>query len=547
MDAEGIIKLCDKLKAEHAKWTGVWADCARYCLPNASPFANYSARTRGSKKRQPIDITGVIANSRLASYLYSNTVYSDTQWFSIVPDYEGSIQEDLKDEILERELQRASKKVLKVIASSNFDSIYLRMLRNYCGFGTGVFYSEFNDEGELVCRQWQISDVYVAENSKGSIDTVLRTFGYTARQAVQEFGLENVSEEIRKAFVDKDSQNKRFDFIHAVFPRTKRDKRKKIPSEMPIASVYVETESKKIVYEGGYRKMPYQTPRFFDTGEIYGRSSAMEAIPALRSLNACIWAYLKNIEGQSKPIVFAPSDVYDRISTEFGSVNPWDSQQGDIKIWTSTGDTRSPLEFAEQKREEVSKIFYNDVFQYLEDRKNMTATEAQLRYDEMIQAVSPVLSNLQSEFFSPFIERVVLELFERGEIEFSKRYLSKDGKMPKFKIVYITRLDTKLKSVLSANIINFIRTVSEICIALANAPQVSAYVDFDKIIHTIASNNNVSDEILADEKAVKEALEQMNQQAQMQQLSGLLDKINVQKTPEKNSIAEAMLNGNIPQ
>ena len=547
MDADAIIKRYNALKEEHDKWTGVWSDCARYCAPNFFPLSSYNTKTRGAKKHQPIDVTGCQCNTTLASYLYSNTVYSNEQWFDIKAEGKTVEGEEVDDVELNKCLETAARKAQSKISTSNFDAIYQRFLRGYCGFGTGGFYSEFNEKKDLVCRQFDITDVFVGENSKGGVDTVYRGFEYTARQAVQEFGLENVSKEIRDAYGNPNEQEKRFSFIHAVFPREKRDESKATPDNMPIASVYVDVAQKKIVLEGGYRSMPYQTPRFYNTGEIYGRCPAMDAIPALRSLNIAIWAFLKNVEGQTNPIVFAPENIFDRLNLEFGAINPWNSNDGDIKIWTPVGDPKTPLEFALQKREEISKIFYNDVFRYLEDRKNMTATEAQLRYDEMIQAVSPVLANLQSEFFSPFIRRVVEEMFENDEIKIPEQYRVKDGtqkgKMPNFKIVYVSRLDTKLKGVLNANIINFMRMAGEACAVLANAPMLGAYVDFGKIVKIMANNSNVSADILNSEEDTEAALAQMNEQQQQQMLAGMLEKINLQKTPEKGSAQDQMING----
>nr|DAR29695.1 MAG TPA: head to tail connecting protein [Caudoviricetes sp.] len=542
--AQKLIKRFGVLKSEHSKWTGIWNDCARYCFPNAAPVSTFTDKTRGNPKRQPIDTTGVACLTKLAAWLYSSTIFQGEQWFDLKAHKKTHGDIEVEDTQLDRFLQKAARKGLEAIANSNCVQVYQQFLRGYCAFGTGAFYSEFNDDDELVCRQWNISDcVYIAENSKGMVDTVFRGFEYTARQAVQEFGYNNVSEDIRKAYDNPEEKEKRFVFIHAVFPRQERDKRKSNPKNKQWASIYIDEKAQKIVEEGGYDTFPYQVPRFYNTDEIYGRSPAMSAIPALRSINIAIWAYLKNVEGQSKPIVFAPSDKYDRMSLELGSINPWDSQDGDVKLWSPTGDLRSPLDFAAQKKEEVQGIFYNDVFQYLEDRKNMTATEAQLRYDEMIQGIAPVLANLHSEFFAPFIRRVILGLVERGKIVVPKLYRGKDGKMPDFEVVYNTRLDTKLKGVLNANVVNFIRMVGELAVAMANAPLAAAYIDTDKVVKAYARNNNVSNDALKSDDEIAEALQAMGQQQQQQQLLGMLDKVNLQKTPEEGSMQDTIVNG----
>lgn len=541
--AETICRRFGALRGEHAKWSAVWQDCARFTLPNSAPLGIFAPKTRGAQKRQPIDTTGVACLTKLASWLFSCTIYQGEQWFDLKAVRKRVNGVEVVDSALDRVMQEASRTTLEVISNSNCIPVYQRFLRGYCCFGTGAFYSEFGGNGELICRQWNVPEgICIAENSKGAVDTVFRAFEYTARQAVQEFGAENVSEDVRKAAASETEQEARFTFIHAVYPRVRRDRKKTNPENKPFASVYVEEKAKKVVMEGGYDTMPYQTPRFYDTGEIYGRSPAMSAIPALKSINIAIWSYLKNVEGSAKPIVFAPSDIADKMSLEFGSINPWDSGAGEIKIWSPVGDMKSPLEFAAQKKSEVEGIFYNDVFQYLEDRKNMTATEAQLRYDEMIQGISPVLANLHAEFFSPFITRVARELFARGRISIPRQYLDKENGMPKFEVVYNTRLDTKLKGVLNANIINFVRMVGELIVAVGQAPLAGAYLDMDKIIKLYARNNNVSNDALKADDEIAEALEVLGEQQQQQQAQGMFNKIDLQKTPEKGSMQDTMVN-----
>lgn len=546
--AEQIIKRFNALKSEHSKWTGIWSDVARYCMPTFSPLSDFSAKTRGASKKQPFDPIGIACLVKLASWLYSSTVYQGEQWFDFKAqkkDVNDAGYIDLEEESF---LQDAARKTLECISQSNFGSTYQRMLRLYCGFGTGAFYSEFNEDAELVCRQFNVAEgVYIDVSSKGEPDTIFRGFEYTARQAIQEFGEENVSDEIRKASLDVKSQDARFQFIHAVFPRPKNkiERGKKTADNKPIASIYVEIGAKKVVLEGGYDEMPYHTPRFYDTDEIYGRCPTMDAIATIKAVNIATFAYLRNVEGATKPIVFAPTSVYDKFSLEYGAVNPWNSIEGDIKIWTPTGDVKGVIDFILQKREEIGKMFYNDVFQYLEDRKNMTATEAQLRYDEMIQGVSPVLANLQNEFFSPFISRVAKELCRLGKINVPAEFRGEDGenKLPKFEIVYNTRLDTKLKGVLNANIINFVRIIGELGVALGMPQLPSAYIDVDKVVKGYAKNSNVVNDALKSDDEIEASLQAMGEQQQQQMLMDMIDKINLQKTPEQGSVQEAMTRG----
>ena len=272
MDAKSLIARFGALKNKQTKWFRVWSDCARYCLPNDSPLRLITGKTTaGQSKQQPLDVSGIGAATKLASWLYSSTVYQGEEWFSLkARRIDGEDEHDFE---IEEWLQRASAAVLDTINPSNFIQVYQKMLRGYVVFGTTVLYSEFNDKKELVCKSWDISDgIYIGEDKNGEIDTVFREFEYSARQAAQAFGLENLHAEIQRVANDPAQQDRKFKFIHCVFPRTDADKTKKLPKYKQFASVYVDIANEKIVEEGGTDTFPYCVPRFYNTGEVYGRS-----------------------------------------------------------------------------------------------------------------------------------------------------------------------------------------------------------------------------------------------------------------------------------
>ena len=537
--AQNIIRRFFSLYTSAQKWRGIWEDCARYCEPNDAPIKELGTNTDGARKKQPLDTTGIEAASKLAAWLYSSTIFQGEQWFSLRAKKKGF----RIDTPLQKFLEEAARTALNTISTSNCIKIYQQFLRSYVNYGTGIFYSEFDDAGNLICRHFKITnDVAVAENSKGEIDTVFRRFQYSARQAVQEFGKENLSADIINAANDEKNQDKLFTFIHAVYPRIKRNKDKKTADNKPFASVYVEVDKASVVVEGGYDTFPYCVPRFYNTGEVYGRSPAMSALPSLRAINIAVYFYLKNIEFNSKPMVFTAPEDLDKINIAPGAKNPKNPLGTGVDIWSPSGDINSPLQFVERKTAEVQSMFYNDVFQYLEDRKNMTATEAQLRYDEMVQGVAPVLANLHQEFFTPFIRRVVYALIEKEIISVPNILKDKDGSFKDFDVVYTTRLDTKLKGVLNANILNTYRILGEIDAIRANSPLAQTFLSDEETVKLVCANNDTSADLLNDEETIKQIKQAQSEQAQSAALQGMIDKINLQKTPEKGSAQDIMIN-----
>lgn len=543
---EDILKRLNRLKANNASWKGVWADCARYCFPNAQPVGSLRKMPEGAEKAQPNDTMGVEAARSLASWLYSSTVYQGEQWFSLKAIPKGG-RVPAMTSATKKFLEQLSAETLSLLANSNFAQVYQEMLQAYCVFGTGVFYCEYSEEeGRIKARQYSITEgVYVDENADGEIDTVFREFDMTTRQAAQAFGLKNLPAKLQSEYANESDRDKKHAFVHAVFPRAEYDKSKKLPSEKPWASLYVLKEEKFVVEDGGHDSFPYCVPRFDKLcNEVYGRSPAMSALPVLRTISRATESFVRACEFAAHPMCFVPPELIDKVDMNPGTVNPCDmTKGGGVVIWSGGTNIQIVNDFIIERQKRVEKLFYCDVFEYLEDRKNMSATEARLRYDEMIQAVAPVLSRLHTEFFTRLIKRVALLAIENGIVDASA--FAEAGGLPEFDIEYTTRLDTKIKSILTANIVNFVRMSSEVLGIVAQVPNADVYLATERIIEKFAEANNVmTDALRSDDEiaAKKEAIAK----AQQQQVEMSMTKpVDLQKTPERGSQMDILQRGGL--
>ena len=96
---------------------------------------------------------------------------------------------------------------------------------------------EEDDEDLIKFSTRHINEVFIAENDKGRIDTIFRRFKISARAAVQKFG-DNVSTDIQGIF--KKDPYQEVEILHAVYPRSDFDPKKKDKENMPFESVYLE-------------------------------------------------------------------------------------------------------------------------------------------------------------------------------------------------------------------------------------------------------------------------------------------------------------------
>ena len=139
------------------------------------------------------------------------------QWHQLIP--ESPLTES---QAVKAWLEEISKLLFRVRYSprSNFAS---QMHESYMGLGsigtTCMFVDDDPGRG-ITYRSLHMGGIFLAENSKGRIDTVHREFQLTHRQAVQEFGIDNVPESVRRNVETKPDE--KADYLHAVFPAADR-------------------------------------------------------------------------------------------------------------------------------------------------------------------------------------------------------------------------------------------------------------------------------------------------------------------------------------
>jgi hypothetical protein len=166
-------------------------------------------------------------------------------------------------------------------------------------------------------------------------------------------------------------------------------------------------EHAKILSEGGFDEFPYAVPRWTKiSGEMYGRSPAMKALPDIKMINQMMKVTLRAAQKIVDPILLLPDD---------GVVLPFKSSPGAINYYRAGSqdqikplETGSRIDFGYQVMEDVRtrirSAFFIDQLQ-LREGPQMTATEVMQRTEEQLRLLAPVLGRLHHELLSPLIDR----------------------------------------------------------------------------------------------------------------------------------------------
>ena len=399
-----IKKRLNSMQGVRGTWEDHWQEILDYVMPRKADIV--TKRTRGEKRAEVLfDSTAITASNLLAASLQGTLTSPSLQWFHI------NIRNKQFNENREVQLwlEDSANKMYDVFNQSNFNTEVHELYLDLVTIGTGALFVEEDKkgflEGGIHFSTLHIAEFYIQENTKGYVDTLYRKYKLTARQAVQEFGIDNVGQKITEAV--KDKPDKMFNFIHAVEPLEDYERSMgKAETKLPFHSCHVCEEDKMVVRAGGYKEFPYLVPRWSKaTGEIFGRSPSYNALPDIKTLNKAVEIGLRAWSKAIDPPLLVQDDgVIGRVRLTPGGITV-------VRNDAAVQPFQSGANFAltdmkeNQLRQAIRQAYYSDQLQ-LQEGPQMTATEVQVRNELMQRLLGPTLGRFQSEFLNPLIERV---------------------------------------------------------------------------------------------------------------------------------------------
>jgi len=409
--ADETIKLFERLSGNRGTWESHWQEISDRIYPNATEGFVSHTKEKGNKRTQLVyDSTASIALNRFAAILDSLLTSRNQKWHRVVPMQKELMKdrqarmwfEDVTD-ILFR--QRYAPK-------ANFSSQNQLNYKSLGAFGTGALYIDalIDRQGNgLRYKNCHLGQMYFQENHQGIIDVALRHFEMTARQAVDKWGIDNLPSPIKNAFAIDDT--KEFFFIHLVQPNENFEEGRLDFRGMEYESTYVAIEGREVVEVGGYNTFPYTPSRYEQAmGEVYGRSPAMEVLPAIKTLNEEKKTLLKQGHRAVDPVMLVHDDgVLDSFSLKPGALNAGGvSKDGRPLVHTlPTGNIAIGKDLMDDERQVINDNFLVTIFQILVDTPQMTATEVMERTREKGILLAPTIGRQESERLGPQIEREI--------------------------------------------------------------------------------------------------------------------------------------------
>ena len=505
----------EMLKAKRSTWEPLWKRIRDYVAPDCGRFDSDKRDHGYNRYSKIIDATAVDALDTLAAGMQSGISSPARQWFKLTTN-DPRLDESYETKQFLEETQRAMQ---MLFARSD---VYRALHSTYFemgAFGVGATLMTHGDKpGTIDCIPLTIGEYWLAEDYRGRVDTLYRTFKMTAIQMVHQWGEDAVSDAVKQAYKEGRYYDE-FDVIHAIEPREHYDPNKSDSLNMPWASVYFEpgNAQKRILSESGFKTFPAMCPRWRTTqGDVYGRGPGAKAVSTSRALQQKQYRYAEAVDFKTKPPLLLPLSMKNRNSAVLPGTKLYYSDAAGAQGIKSAYEVNTPLQELtlgiEANQNSLRRYFYADMFQVLTDnmRANRTAFEIEQIVQEKMMVMGPVLESLHTEMLDPLINMAFNVLLDDGLLpEPPQELQGRDLNVEYVSVMAQAQRNSGMQAV--AKFMNYAQNLG------ALQPQSMDLIDGDVVLREIADIEGVPADFLRSDEQAKQ-LRDERAQLQSQQL-----------------------------
>lgn len=529
--AKSLIARYDRLYGAQSNFRMLWEDASKYVAPSYGGIITQQS----PGEQQTIDIydsTAVDSAMVMAAGLMSSLVPSGELWFRYTPK-PGAPEE------LAAWLDDCTHRAAQALHASNF---YLGIHEDFLDlarFSTSAMFVEEKSEREkdqgrvLSFSNVPVGTFVIDESADGIVDTVIRKFKYSARQAAQKWGVENLPKRIQDLMASgrEADQDTQFEFLHAIYPRREGEFSEGIASaeRRPVASVYIEIAGCHVVEEGGYYEMPIAVSRLIrGNNEVYGRGPSDQVMPEIKLVNKMEKTLLLAMERMVSPPWLMPEDSAYRPDNRPGGITFWDTSNPNNKPEQLIMQNRVDIgeDKIERKRDVIRRAFFVDMFQMLSNpdamRRQKTAFEVEQLVQERLVLFSPMFARIVQEKLNPVLQRVFNAMLRSSAFAPPPEV---NGVEMEYEIDYVSKIALAIKAAQNGALVTMMQIVGQMA---QFDPNVAHIINWPKAARGVARNTGLPVDWQRSESEVEEILEaqaEAQQMAEMEQAVGTADKL----------------------
>lgn len=402
------------MQSERNYFWQYWRDLADFLLPTRYVWLQSAPEIRISRRNSMIlDSTGTIAARTLASGMMNGITSPARPWFKLRisgVDYDAFPEVAIWTDEVE-------KRMLRVMAESNFYNAMAVLYLDLVVFGTacGLIYE--SPTSVIHCYNPALGEFYLTQSSEHKVNGIAREFTYKVHQVVQEFGLENCSDNVKNKY-QQGGGNLMHDIkiVHLITENTISPSGTygSIGKQFRFRECYWEDGAPlgQLLRERGYFDFPAITPRWeLSANDVYGSSPGMDALGAIIQLQHETKKKAQALDKLVSPPVLVDISLEHRptalLPNGITYVPRLDANSGARPIYTVNPPLGEMTMDIRDIQTRIREIFHNELFQMISQLDTVrSATEIDARREEKLVLLGPVLERFENEALDPAIQRI---------------------------------------------------------------------------------------------------------------------------------------------
>lgn len=409
------------LESIRYSWWLHWRDLADYLLPRRMRwlYPNNQNWNRGTPLNQNIiNNTGTIAARTLAAGMLAGTTSPAKPWFRLAPT-DSTLAEDQEAKIW---LEEARNRMMRIMAASNYYTSKGTQLFDEVVFGTSPMIIYEHPDKVIHCYVPTPGEYFCASNGDFEVDSLYRRYPLTLSQVVSTFGLANIPSDMRQRYESGGAGlNNEVIISHALEPNPGFSidagsgvDGYGVPKMFRYREVYWiwgRTGSPPLRIRG-FNDQPFSVLRWDVFGnDAYGRSPGMDALGDVKQLQFEEKRKAQAIDKSVRPPMVADASMKNEPASLLPGAVTYVPQLSNgvgfrpvFQVPPILSDLIKDIMGVEQR---IRDTFFNGLFQILPvDSAVRTATEIDVRQQEKMILLGPVLERNDTEGLGPDIKRI---------------------------------------------------------------------------------------------------------------------------------------------
>jgi hypothetical protein len=536
MEPVEIVRRQEALKTARSTIEVIWNDVEKYVMPLriGNMYAKDIAETAVRLIRDDVyDSTAIFAAQRMSNAMHGSITNPNTKWRSRT--FRPPNKKLNEEPIAKDWLEGADEREWEELYDSNFDPEISSAYQDLVGPGNCFMSVVAENDSPTDWAGFNFTAIPVKESfferdHRGDLYRYYRLLNWRATEVKSRWPDIKLPALVEKALAEGGNPDERFEIVYAVYARAGKKMPAGVkvlsPAERPVGEKYILKATKEMVGpEGGFYEMPvFHCPWEKTSGSAWGHGPGMIMSPTAKYIN--FWLELEDMAVRKMidpALLVTERGVISDLQLGPGGVTVVRDLNA-IKVLQSEGRIDFSKMSLKEMRDSIKEAFHNDELQ-LRDSPQMSATEAQIRYELMNRVLGPTMGRIQNSLLSKILDRTFKTLLRNDQLGEVPDVVRKTK--AQYKVVYTGAL---MRAQQSDEVAAIERWIGQVGAAAKVFPQVMNVVDILQWARDLALRLNVPGKMLRSVAEVEQMVQEQQKTAAAQakmalmQQKGMADK-----------------------